>query len=357
MKNVFVLLCAMTGLIISSCAPRQNVDQQFESLAGNYIERLLQLNPEWATGLGDHRFDARLNNYSVAGVEAQRTLAKAYLDSLTTLDVNKLTPTNKIDCRILRTNLEAMLYSLDTLKDYEWNPLSYNVGGAIYGLLAREFAPVKDRLTSVKERLSAISAVVAAAKTNLKNPPKIYTETAIRQNAGTISLIKEDLKMYLDQAPEMKTALAPVQAEAVKALEEYGQWLQKDLLPRSNGDFRLGDEKFRKKLYYSLESNLTKEDVLKTAEDDLKKTQETLYETALPLFKKFFPNVTDAKKLDDKKAIIKAVLDRLADTHPSNSTIVDLAKQDLKTTTDFVRTHDLVTVPDLSLIHISEPTR
>jgi len=346
MKNVFVLLCAMTGLIISSCAPRQNVDQQFESLAGNYIERLLQLNPEWATGLGDHRFDARLNNYSVAGVEAQRTLAKAYLDSLTTLDVNKLTPTNKIDCRILRTNLEAMLYSLDTLKDYEWNPLSYNVGGAIYGLLAREFAPVKDRLTSVKERLSAISAVVAAAKTNLKHPPKIYTETAIRQNAGTISLIKEDLKMYLDQAPEMKTALAPVQAEAVKALEEYGQWLQKDLLPRSNGDFRLGDEKFRKKLYYSLESNLTKEDVLKTAEDDLKKTQETLFETALPLFKKFFPNVTDAKKLDDKKAIIKAVLDRLADTHPSNSTIVDLAKQDLKTTTDFVRTHDLVTVPD-----------
>ena len=346
MKNTFVVLWMMASVVISSCAPRQNGDQHFESLASNYIEKLLQLNPEWATSLGDHRFDARLNDYSGAGVAAQRSLAKAYLDSLASVDMNRLSPINRIDYKILRTNLESMLYSLDTLKDYEWNPLSYNVGGAIYGLLARDFAPVKERLESVKERLSAISTVVAAAKANLKNPPKIFTETAIRQNIGTISLINDDLKMYLDQAPDMKASLAPVQAEAVKVLEAYGQWLQKDLLARSNGDFRIGDEKFRKKLYYSLESNLTKEDVLRTAEVDLKKTQETLYETGLPLFKKMFPTLTDSKKLDDKKGVIKAVLDKLADAHPSNMTIVDLAKQDLKTTTEFVRANNLVTVPD-----------
>ena len=163
MKNTFLMLCGMIGLMISSCAPRQNADQQFESLAGNYIERLLQLNPEWATGLGDHRFDGRLNNYSVAGVDAQRGLAKAYLDSLTILDLNRLSPTNKIDCRILRTNLEAMLYSLDTLKEYEWNPLSYNVGGAIYGLLAREFAPVKDRLASLKENAAGLQRLTISS--------------------------------------------------------------------------------------------------------------------------------------------------------------------------------------------------
>ena len=346
MKNNFVLFCAVSALLIQACAPRQNADKQFESLAGNYIEKLLRLNPEWATGLGDHRYDGRLNDYSIAGVKAQRMLAKSYLDSLTTLDVNSLSPVDKIDCRILQTNLEAMLYSLDTLKDFEWNPLSYNVGGAIYGLVARDFAPINDRLASVKERLSAISTVVEAAKSNLKNPPKIYTETAIQQNSGTISLIKTDLNMYLDQVPEMKPAFTSVQTEAVKALEAYGQWLQKDLLPRSNGDFRLGDQKFRRKLYYSLESNLTKEDVLKIAEEDLKNTQVRLFETALPLFKEFFPKITDSQKLDDKKAVIKAVLDKLADTHPSNTTIVDLAKQDLKTTTDFVRTNNLVSVPD-----------
>jgi uncharacterized protein (DUF885 family) len=299
-----------------------------------------------ATALGDHRFDGRLNDYTVTGVEVQRLLCKSYLDSLLQVDADRLNPVNKIDLKILRTNLQSTLYSLDTLREYEWNPLVYNIGGAIYGLLARDFAPVKERLINVKARLSEIPRVVAAAKVNLKNPPKIYTETAIQQNGGTVGMIKNDLNLYLDQVPELKKELAPLQAEAAKELEAYGQWLQKDLLPRSQGEFRLGDEKFKRKLYYSLESDLKKEEILKSAEEDLKKTQEDLYKTALPLFQKFFPAVTGSKQLDDKRSVIKAVLNRLADSHPTNSTIVEKAEEDLKTTTEFVRANNLVTVPD-----------
>jgi uncharacterized protein (DUF885 family) len=338
----YPLLC----LLISSCAPRQTEDQKFEGLAKNYVEKLLQTKPEWATGLGDHRYDGKLSDYSLAGVEADRAFNKAYLDSLSKLDMNQLSPTNKIDLKIMKTNLESWLFQIDTLKEHEWNPLNYNIGGAIYGLLAREFAPLKDRLKSVEKRLKGIPLVLAAAKANLKNPPRIHTETAIRQNPGTISMIRDELKTYLDQVPELKDEFAPIQAEAVKALEEYGQWLEKDLLPNANGDFRLGDEKYRRKLYYSLESDLTKEDILKTAETDLQETQAALYETALPLFKKFFPRITDATKLGDKKGVIKAVLNQLADTRPTNETIVDLAKQDLQTTTDFVRSNNLMTVPE-----------
>jgi uncharacterized protein (DUF885 family) len=341
-----LLYCAVLCLLMTSCSPRQTEDQKFEGLAKNYIEKLLQTKPEWATGLGDHRYDAKLSDYTLAGVEADRTLNRSYLDSLSTLDMNKLSPTNKIDLKIMKTNLESWLFQIDTLKEYEWNPLAYNVGGAIYGLLAREFAPLKNRLQSVKERLKGIPPILAAAKANLKNPPKIHTETAIRQNPGTISMIRDELKTYLDQVPELKDEFAPIQAEAVKALEEYGQWLEKDLLPKSTGDFRLGDEKYRRKLYYSLESDLTKEDILKSGETDLQETQVALYETALPLFKKFFPKITEASKLGDKKGVIKAVLNKLADTHPTNATIVDLAKQYLVTTTDFVRSSNLMSVPE-----------
>jgi uncharacterized protein (DUF885 family) len=345
MKLLIAALCILLCLALTSCAPRQTEDQKFESLAKNYIEKLLQTKPEWATGLGDHRYDGKLSDYSKAGIEADRKFNKSYLDLLAGIDVNELNPTNRIDIKIMRTNLEAWLFQIDTLKEYEWNPLNYNIGGAIYGLLAREFAPVKDRLLSVKERLKGVPAVLAAAKANLKNPPKIHTETAIRQNPGTISMIRDELKTYLDQAPELKDEFAPIQADAVRALKDYGRWLEKQLLPNANGDFRIGDEKYRRKLYYSLESDLTKEDVLKSAEEDLKRTQETMYETALPLHKKFFPKVTDAKKLEDKKAVIKAVLSRFADTHPTNKTIVDLAKRYLQATTEFVRSNNLVTVP------------
>lgn len=346
MKLLLAISCALACLMLTSCGPRQTEDQKFESLANNYIEKLLQMKPEWATSLGDHRYDDKISDYSMAGIAADRAFNKSYLDSMTSIDAVQLSPTNRIDFKIMKSNLESWLFQIDTLKEYEWNPLSYNVGGAIYGLLARDFAPVKDRLESVKERLKGIKAVLEAARANLKNPPKIHTETAIRQNPGTIALVRDELKRYLDKVPELRDEFSPIQTEAIKQLEEYGQWLEKELLPRSTGDFRLGEEKYKRKLYYSLESDLTKEEILKTAEEDLRSTQTALYETALPLFKKYFPKVTDAKKLDDRKTVIKAVLDKLADTHPTNETIVDLAKQYMQTTTDFVRSNNLVTVPD-----------
>jgi len=346
MKTLIAILTGIVLLIPVSCSPRQTEDQKFESLAKNYVETLLRINPEMATNLGDHRYDHILNDYSLAGVERNRELAKTYLDSLSTIDASHLSSVNSIDYKIMRSNLASTIFQLDTLKEYEWNPRVYNIGGAIYALIAREFAPLKDRLLKVRERLKAIPSVIEHAKANLKTPPKIYTETAILQNKGNISMIRDELKRLLDRVPELKEEFVPVQTQAVTALEEYGTWLEKELLPGSTGDFRIGDEKFRAKLRYTLESSLSKEEILQRAEADLKATQNAMYETALPLYKKYFPQITDAKKLEDKKTVIKAVLDKLAETHPTNETIVELAKKYLQMCTDFVRSNNLVTVPE-----------
>jgi uncharacterized protein (DUF885 family) len=256
----------------------------------------------------------------------------------------------------MRDNLEYNIFQIDVLREHEWNPLAYNVGGAIDSLASRDFAPLKERLTNMKSRLEAIPAVVAAAKANLKNPPKIYTETAIQQNAGVIGLIRDDISQFVEQAPEMKAALAPAREKAVAALEEYGKWLKEDLLPRSNGDFRIGDAKFRQKLRFALESDLPKEEILKRAEADLKATQEEMFEVARVLHLKEFE--AKAKSLnaiavistelpeEGKKRIIKAVLNKLAEKRPNNETIVAQAEKDLQETTDFVRKNNLVTVPN-----------
>jgi uncharacterized protein (DUF885 family) len=332
-------------MLLSCSQPPTTEDRKFESLASGYIERLLEMNPERATSLGDHRFDHRLSDYSIAGVERQRSLHATYLDSLRALDVTRLSTTNAIDYEILCTQLESMIFQIDTLKEYEWNPLTYNMGYAIYGLVAREFAPLKDRLMSVEDRLKALPLALEQAKENLKNPPKIYTETAIQQNRGNISLVRDELRSFLDQVPELKSEFAPAQARAVAALEEYGTYLEKELLSRSTGDFRLGDEKFRRKLRYTLESDLTKEEILRRAEEDLKATQNDIYQSAQPLFQEYFPNVRDLRKLKDRKYVVKTVLAKLADSRPTNETIVDLARKDLRDCTDFVRSNDLVTVP------------
>ena len=338
----FLAISILGALLIFLGCGIQSEDQKFEQLANNYVEKMLEMNPEFATDQGDHRFDNLWNDYSLKGIQEGLQVDKTYLDSLNAINSGKLSETNRIDYQILKHQFKYNIFSTDTLREYEWNPRIYNFGGGIYALIARDFAPLKDRLQNVKERLKGIGAIIEAAKTNLKNPPKIHTETAILQNKGNISLVTVDLDKFLAEVPELKDEFKPIQKNTVAEIEAYGKWLEKDLLPRSTGDFRIGDEKFRKKLAYALDSDITKEELLQSAEEDLKKTQNALYETALPLFRKYFPNIDDA----GKKEVIKGVLDKLAEDHPTNETIIDLAKKTTETTTQFVREHNLVSVPD-----------
>jgi uncharacterized protein (DUF885 family) len=327
-----------------SMTNKETPDQKFEALAKKYLEQLLEMNPELATRLGDHRFDHRLNDYSLAQIERERVFNRTSLKALDGIAVKRLSAVNRIDYSILRSRLESNLFQLDVLREYEWNPLRYNAGDAIYNLVARDFAPLPMRLRNVAERLKALPSVVAQAKLNLKNPPRVHTETAITQNRGTINLIRGELQAFIEQAPELKAELSSAQVLAVAALEDYGRWLETDLLPRSNGDFRLGDEKYRRKLRYTLESELSKEEILRRAEADLASTQSSMYEVALPLYKKYFPEEKGAR-LNDKKHVIQAVLTRLAETHPTNESIIPLAKEYLDQTTRFVRENNLVSVP------------
>jgi len=338
------LVAAALALAALSCAPQMTEDAKFESLAGNYIGALLRMNPEWATTLGDHRYDGELSDYSAAGVAASRALNAAYLDSLRSIEPGRLNPANSIDCRILKTNLEFALFQIDSLREYEWNPMNYNPGGAIYPLLARDFAGLDERLESVRRRLLLIPAMLDEAKSVLKAPPRIYTETAIEQNEGTIGLIRDDVKDFAGKSSltaGQKGALNAAQDTAVAALRSFGAWMKNDLLPRSTGDFRLGDRLYRQKLAYALESDITPEEIMKRADADLRKTQQDLYETALPLYRGFLPKGDTT----DRRTVVRTVLDRLAERHPDNETIVAMATADLAQTTDFVRAKNLVTLP------------
>jgi uncharacterized protein (DUF885 family) len=322
-------------------------DDRFQKLAKDYIEGMLQAAPEYATSLGDHRFDDKLSDYSDEAEAKELKRAKDFRQQLEAFnDLTKLTGPNKVDVRLLKDNIDNEIFGIEELKEREWNPLLYNesLANSLYLLVARDFAPPAKRAASIKARMEKIPAVIAQAKANLKNPPQVYTETAIDQTQGAISLIKEGLNETLDKAPKAKADLAPLQEKTIAALNDYKTWLKNDLLPRSTGDFRIGADKFRKKLRFALASDMSMEDLMKAARADLEQTQKAIYETALPLYKKQFPNADEAT-LADRKKVTAAVLDKLAEQHPNDNTIVDYSKTVLKEATDFVRAKKLVTVP------------
>ncbi|MEY2540325.1 MAG: hypothetical protein QOG67_4065 [Verrucomicrobiota bacterium] len=331
-------------------------DEEFEKIAKDYVEGQLAAHPESATELGDHRFDDQLSDYSPESRQRQLIRARQVREALQQFnDPSQLTGPNQVDVRILRENVDNEIFELEELKEAEWNPLLYNesLANSLYLLVARDFDSAEKRIPNLRQRLEAIPHVIGQAKENLRHPPRVYTETTIEQTQGAIGLVREGLSPLLDQAPQMKKDLAPIQEKTVKALEEYKQWLQKDLLPRSDGNFRIGAEKFRKKLRFALASDLSSEEIMRRAQADLRQTQNAMYETALPLYKQYFGEKKSAP--EDKKKLIAAVLDKLAEQHPDDSTVVSAAQKIVSEATDFVKQHDLVTVPAKPLDVIAMP--
>jgi len=331
-------------------------DEGFQKIASDYIEEELTANPEQATELGDHRFDSQLTDYSAQARAKELATQKEFRDKLNAIDGSRITGANNIDFRILKENIDYQIFRAEELKEPEWDPLVYmqSLANSLYLLVARDFAPPEQRIPNLRQRMEAIPRVIAQAKANLQHPPRIHTETAIEQAQGAINLVREGLAPLLDRAPQMKKELAPLQEKTATALEDYKKWLEKDLLPRSDGDFRLGVDKFRRKLRFALASDLSMEEIMKRAQLDLQQTQTAIYETARPLYEKYFPKA-DQPALADKKKVTAAVLNKLAEQHPDDNTIVGYAQKIVGEATDFVRSHNLVTIPDTPLDVIVMP--
>src|SRR5438270_10078207 len=235
MKKIIFLvgLC----LSLSFKAEANPKDDEFEKIAKDYIENFLASHPVNAPELGDHRFDSVLSDYSAQTRGRMLANAKQVREALKKFDDYKqLTGANQVDVRILRDNIDSEIFRLEELREAEWNPLVYNqcLANSLYVLVARDFDSAEKRIPNLRARMEAIPIVIREAEANLQHPPRVYTETAIEQIGGAINLVKNGLDPLLNQAPQLKKEIAPVQEKTAKALEDYKKWLQDDLLKRSD---------------------------------------------------------------------------------------------------------------------------
>jgi uncharacterized protein (DUF885 family) len=352
-----VLIFFAFGFTGSASFAASAADHEFEREARTFIEAYLRANPESATQLGDHRFDDRLTDYSAAGIAARLKMLQEHRDALRRINRGALTGPNRIDVQILALEIDAAIFALTEERAHEWNPLSYNdsLANGVYGFVSREFAPAEQRLRSATRRLAAMPAVIAQIKANLKNPPRIHTETAIQQTTGAISLVESGFEPLLQQAPDLRSEFMLARDQAIAALKDYKAWLEKDLLPRASGEFRIGAERFRRKLRFALDSDLSPEEILARAERELGATTAALHATARPLYEKLILAGADARGSGTTKMpgaaseVIRAVFNKLAEKAPNDDTVVERAKEITAAATAFTRERNLVTVPDTPL--------
>jgi uncharacterized protein (DUF885 family) len=233
-------------------AVQVSADARFDALAQRYFDAYIEQSPVRATQLGVHRYDHLLDDLSPEslGMAAQRF--KAMRTELSGLDPARLSPARRIDARLLRLRLDSDLLELDDLQGWRRNPmqLAETISGGLHELLARDFAPLDERLGLLVARQGQLPKLVAQAKKNLENPPEIFTRKAIDMVQGVLKLLREQV---LREAGKSQNAalLADVKrsnAEAVRTLDELVRWMKRDLLPRSRGRYALGAERLRRKL-------------------------------------------------------------------------------------------------------------
>lgn len=336
-------------------------DGPFSAFSAKFLADTLERSPTRATGAGEHRFDARWPDLSVEGEAKDRAFVEATRKQLAAMPREALGEQNRVDRDLIDNVLQEWLFSIDELREATWDPVSYTtlIGDGLDPLITREFAPLEERRKSLLGRLEGIPALVEAAKKRLANPPKVFTETAIQQNKGLIALCETELPESFAKAPlsaaresaggaaaAQKAALEAAAKKAAAALHDLQTFFEKELLPRSTGDFRIGRARFEKKLRFSLQDPVDIDAVAQGARALLAKTQGEMVETGKELWPSLFkeplpPSGTPA----EQKALIKKVLDKLAEDHPSNDTIVAESKALLDQATKFVRDHDLVRVP------------
>ncbi|MGH3343460.1 MAG: DUF885 domain-containing protein [Carbonactinosporaceae bacterium] len=319
-------------------------DEAFEQLATAALDDVLAAHPEQATLLGDHRHDDRLDDLRPEALEEERRLLGARLRQLSGLDTAALSTVNRVDAEILRARLEERLFAIEQLREPDWNPLLANPGSAIYGLLARDFAPLQDRLRSAARRLAAVPEHLAQARRTLGRMPRVHVETAIAQLGGTVSLLSAEVDRALAQAPAAAREIEAVRPAALDALDEHRRWLG-DRLEDADGEPRIGPERFAAKLAGTLDAASGAEAILTRAEEDLVRVEEGIAQTASRI----------AGEAAGTPGLVRRVLDRLAEDSPGNDTIVGLARRALEQSTTFVRDRDLVTVYDDAVEIIEMP--
>jgi uncharacterized protein (DUF885 family) len=346
-------LGAMLALSCQHTPPQEPIvppsaSEAFDALGELFLEEWLARNPVSATYLGDHRFDGAWPDVSVEAEAEELAWARDLQFALSHIDVGALDPEQVVDAAILVHQLEYGIFATQQLRSWETNPLyaAYTVSSGLDGLVSREFAPIEQRMVSLQARLEGLPVFLDQAKARLGTPSAVHTQTAIDQVGALVSWVGGPLR---EQFPEPQRAGLEAAADgAEQALRDYHSFLEQELLPRSDADFRLGQERWERKLQYSLDTELSAQQLQDHAWALLESTTEEMAAEAAAYWPQLFPDEPLPPVEDEasRAALIERVMDRIADDHADDETIIAAAQATLEQATAFVAEHRLVSLPD-----------
>ena len=320
-----------------------SADAAFTEVANAVLEDVYRRHPTQATFLGIHKYDDRLEDFSRQAVMDEIAALRGFRDRVAAIDASRLGDANRLDREQLVRALDAQLLTLDVIRPWAKNADAYSSGltNTAYLMIKRDFAPAEERLRHLVAREKAMPAALAEARKNLDNPPRIYTEIAIEQLDGNRDFFRTAVAAAFPGVKDAALIAEFKQANdaVVAALAEYKGWLQKDLLPRSNGTYAIGEDTYRKKLAADEMIELPLDRLLSIAEADLRKNQAAFAETA--------------RQIDPARTSTQ-VLEAIQAKHPPASELLLTTQRELDALAKFMTDRHIVTIPQAAPARVQE---
>jgi hypothetical protein len=314
-----------------------------------YLDDECRRHPVYATQLGNHDHDDRLDDLSPAARADDLRRTKALLADLPTrFDAAKLSRAGQIDLEIWQHALKYAVWQAENDDRFTADPRVYGeyLTDSVFLLFTQSTLPIERNRANAAGRIAQLPKVIAAAKASLQAPPRVLTDIAIKRTQGAIDFYDKEIYRFAGVAPGTGELAGPCR-QAVAALTEYKRWLEADLLPRSTGDWRIGPEKFARKLDLELNSGLTAADVLATAEAEADRVEREMFFTAKQLWGKLFPG--RPLPPDDpagRRLTTQAVLDELGKDHGKPENLVADAAASVGAIKKFITEKRILPLPD-----------
>ncbi len=342
---IVILFVGCLGHLFAEPAEDAKLAAEFRS----YLDEHFELQPMAATELGDHRFDARLEDLTPEARAKWLELTRRTLAELPQrVDYQKLSRAGQIDFEMFQHDLKRSEWLTENMHPFEQDPRVYNgyISDSVYLLLTQSTLPRETNVANCIARMGQIPQVVAVARQSLRNPFRVHTETAIRQNRGAIGFYEKEIFEFAGktrQLAALKAAAGPV----VSCLKEYQGWLEKDLLPRANGDWKLGADKFARKLELDLDAAVTADQLMADALGEFERVQRDMYVIARQLWSRYYAlRPLPPDDAEGRHATVQRVLDAVAKEHCRPADLTREMKDRVARLKKFITANAILRLPE-----------
>ena len=198
-------LAILTACLLPLGASAPSQSAEFARFVDRYLDDWARRHPSIAAGNGIHDHDGRLDDFSASGIAAEITALERDAATLRAFSESRLTPDERVDRRILLGVIDGWLLEQETLQNWRRNPMLYAsaLADGVHNLMAMESNPAPVRMRRIISKLSQVPVLLAAARGNIANPPKLFAERGLATMRGARDMLGRDLDLAFASEPNV----------------------------------------------------------------------------------------------------------------------------------------------------------